>query len=614
MDSLILRAERDYAYNLLLNGDYEKFYNQTLKVIEHAKNLNDAEAVATSQKNIGWYYYTIQDDNTKAYQYYYESSKYFFEYGSPFEKADILYAIAVVQDLEKDYLGSEENGIKALRIVNKLEQTQKNKTLKYQLLDLLGTVTYKLENYDKSIAYHNQALEVVDELKDRVDLRYTSYNNLAQPYRKLEQYDKALELFEELLSKEDLKANDYLFYALILDNFAFTKFLKGDYNFSNLESDFKKALKIADSLDDPYTKLAASIDLAKFYKGNKRRDSAYKYAKQSYKISKDIPINELYLESMLILAELTKNETSKAYLQEHIKLSDSLLKNERLVRNKFARIKYETDQLEAENEQISKENLYLILLSLGLLLAAILIYIIITQRARNKELKLMQMQQEANEAIYNVLLNQQDKIEEARSNEKKRVSLELHDGILGRLFGTRLSLDSINIKSDKDAISTRAKYIKELKIIEEDIRKISHELSVDFSGGSGFNEVLKELIETQARAYGLSYNFNVDGDINWDAIPNKVKINIYRIVQESMQNVYKHAQASSLNISISLKSNKLFIEINDDGKGFDTNKGRKGIGLKNMNSRVKDMNGDIHVTSGLNEGTTVTVKVPYEIK
>ena len=105
------------------------------------------------------------------------------------------------------------------------------------------------------------------------------------------------------------------------------------------------------------------------------------------------------------------------------------------------------------------------------------------------------MQQKANEDIYNLMLGQQDKVDEARAKEKIRVSKELHDGVLGRLFGTRLSLDSINFKDGKEAMMTRANYIGQLKTIEEDIRKISHELNTDFVSGSGFMDIVSELIE-----------------------------------------------------------------------------------------------------------------------
>ncbi|MDH7912069.1 tetratricopeptide repeat-containing sensor histidine kinase [Winogradskyella sp. SYSU M77433] len=609
-DSISLATSRDLAYSYLINGDFETFKNVSLVNLELANKLEDSSAIAFTNKNLGWYYYQIEDDNISAYPHFLKALQYFDDLKIIKEKAEILYSIAVIQDNEKDYLGSEQNAVEALRIFNRIYENE-NTLDKYLVLNLLGSVSNQLENFDKSIEYHKEALKISKELKDDYSRYLGSMNNLALPYRGKGDYSTALKIYDELLNEPRLKKNDIVLYSLIVDNNAFTKFLQGNYDFESLEKDFKKALNISDSIQDPYIKLASSIDLAKFYKENNKIDSSLKYAKTSYKISKEIPINDLYLESMLLLADLTSGEESNTYLEEHIKLSDSLLKKERNVRNKFARIEFETDQLEAENEQISKENLYLLILSIGLLLTAILVYIVISQRAKNRKLKLIQVQQKANEDIYNLMLGQQDKVDEARAKEKIRVSKELHDGVLGRLFGTRLSLDSINFKDGKEAMMTRANYISQLKTIEDDIRKISHELNTDFVSGSGFMDIVTELVENQAQAYSLEQEFNYCDDINWDVVPNKTKINIYRIIQESMQNIYKHANAKSIKISISLENDVICLDIIDDGEGFDASKNKKGIGLKNMTSRAEDINGNITFNSQSGNGTIVNVKIPY---
>lgn len=610
-DTTLLKSERNLSYIYLLTGEYDLFRDSTLQNLAFAQRLNDSSAIANSSNNLGFYYYQIEDNASESYSYYLQALKYYDALNILNEKAAVLTAIATIQDDEKDYLGSEQNAIEALKIINSLDAYETQNLDKYYAYNLLGIVSLKLENYVRSIDYHNQALNTTTLIDDSEPLKLMTLNNLAFAYREKGDMDKSLEIFEELVQNKYLKENDISFYALILNNYAFTKFLKGDYNYQTLEKDFNKAFKIADSIDDAYTKLAASIDLAKFYKANKKFDSAFKYAKQSYRISKDIPINDLLLESMMILADLTEGEESTKYLKEHIKLSDSLLKVERAVRNKFARIEFETDQLEAENRQISRENLYLIILSTALLLTAILVYLVISQRAKNRKLKLIQVQQKANEDIYNLMLSQQDKVDEARTLEKKRISEELHDGVLGRLFGTRLSLDSINFKEGKDAMVVRSNYIGQLKTIEDDIRKISHELNTDFVSGSGFMDIVSELIENQTQAYGLAKEFNYTDDINWDMVSNKTKINIYRVIQESMQNIYKHAKANSIKISISLEKNVICLDIIDDGEGFDTSKSKKGIGLKNMRSRVEDINGKITFTSKPGNGATVSVKIPY---
>ena len=208
------------------------------------------------------------------------------------------------------------------------------------------------------------------------------------------------------------------------------------------------------------------------------------------------------------------------------------------------------------------------------------------------------------------MLSQNESIEEARTQEKKRISEELHDGVLGRLFGTRLSLDSLNMSNSTEAIKTRSQYIDGLKTIEEDIRKVSHELNTDFVSGSGFIDIIKTLVETQTLAYSLKYEFNHDDDIGWDSVTNKKKIHIYRIIQETLHNIYKHAKATKVNISFKLKNDVICLIISDNGSGFDVNKAKSGIGLKNMNSRIKEINGTIRITSEKGLGTKVTIEAP----
>ncbi|WP_299339044.1 tetratricopeptide repeat-containing sensor histidine kinase [uncultured Psychroserpens sp.] len=614
IDSTLLKSNRNLSYFYLITGNYDSFGSISLDNLELALKLQDSTAISTMYNNLGWYYYEIEGDNIKSYDYYLSALNYYDALNDQREKAVVLTGIATIQDDEKDYLGSEQNAIEALKILNNLKDSGDNSVVEdqYICLNLLGIVSLKLENFDESIKYHEQAFELTKYLDNRDYLRLQSENNLAIAHRSKGDLEKSLEIYEDILNDEETLNLDPSFYSLVIVNKTFTQFLVGDYNYDELEREFNRALKIADSIDDQYSKLSASIDLAKFYKANNKNELAKKFAQDSYNISKEIPINDLYLESMLLLSKLTQGEESKKYLEDHIKLSDSLLNVERAVRNKFARIMYGTDQVEEENQRMSQQLIWLLAISGALLVTLFLLYIIITQRARNKELKFEQDQQKANEEIYNLMLSQQDKVDEARANEKKRISEELHDGILGRLFGTRLSLDSLNFSEGKEAVQNRSTYIKELMTIENDIRKISHDLNTDFVSGSGFMDIVTELIEKQTNAYRLESSFDYTDDINWEFVPNKTKINIYRIIQESLQNIYKHANANTVKISIQLKNNVICLSIIDDGDGFDVNKSKKGIGLKNINSRVNEVEGKAEFNSIIKKGTEVSITIPYK--
>ena len=108
----------------------------------------------------------------------------------------------------------------------------------------------------------------------------------------------------------------------------------------------------------------------------------------------------------------------------------------------------------------------------------------------------------------------------------------------------------------------------------------------------------------------MKYKFINNDAIQWDTISNKTKIHIYRILQESLQNIYKHANASLVEISFSLKNNVICITIKDNGSGFDINKSKKGIGIKNITSRVKEIQGELEIQSQKELGTSIIITVP----
>lgn len=612
IDSIILRSTRVLSTVLAYSGDYDTFLKLNHETLKLSKKVHDSTQMGQSYHNIGWYYFQSRIQNDSAYFYLNTAIKIYEKVGGRVASQVQAYQnLSDILQVEKDYLGSEESAIKGLQLLESLPKTETNIRTAWNLYNILGAVSLNLRRYDESISYHKKAQKLTDEMQNGLYEELSSKNNVAFVYKQKGDLTTALKLYNEVLDNKQLFDLDPTFYALVSDNVAYTSFLNRDKDYNKLEKMFKRAYKIADSLDDPITKLATTIDMGKFYKAQNKIDSALHYANETYHLAKLTTENDMLLESMMLLSELNPGEEGKKYLKEHIKLSDSLLQHERGIRNKFARVQFETDQIEQENERIAQQRFWLLMVSAVLLVTLFLLYIIITQRAKNKELKFEREQQETNEEIYNLMLSQQDKVDEARANEKKRISQEMHDGILGRLFGTRLSLDSLNFSDGKEAIKKRSVYIDDLKNIEQDIRQISHDLNTDFVAGSGFMDIAETLIQNQTQAYGLSFDFYHSDDINWEDISNKTKIHIYRILQETMQNIYKHAEASHINISFDLKNNVILLSISDDGKGFAVNKSKKGIGLKNINSRVEEVNGTVQFDSEIGKGTTIKIEFPY---
>ncbi|GAA4268380.1 tetratricopeptide repeat-containing sensor histidine kinase [Hyunsoonleella aestuarii] len=568
----------------------------------------DSSLIAKAHYNIGELYrYNFLTDS--AYFHYHRAEKIYKSLNERYRLAITLYGIAVIQKDEKDFTGSEVTSIEAISLLESLDETNDVRKYKAFIYNNLGIVFKELELFEESISYHIKALD----LKEKLVGNYTSTinnskNNLANAYKNSKEFDLALKWFDDILANKELIKERPDFYVLVLDNYAHTQYQLKRYE--ELPRLYLQALKISDSLNEGgYNSIAINQHLAEYYNDNNKKDSALYYAYKAKDISENYHNDDL-LKSLMLLSKIEEGDKAAQHLKAYVKLSDSLQKVERQTRNKFARIRFETDQIEQENIQIARERLWLLIISIVLIISSFLIYVIITQRNKNKELQFIQRQQKANEEIYNLMLSQNESIEEARTIEKQRISQELHDGVLGRLFGTRLSLDSLNMDPSPDAVKTRAQYIDELKTIEQDIRKVSHELNTDFVSGSGFIDIIKTLIETQAKVYNLEYNLDYADAINWDGVSNKKKIHIYRLLQESLHNIYKHANATHIKISFKLKNGVICLIIEDDGSGFDVNKAKSGIGLKNMNARIEEINGKIEITSEKEIGTQVSIEVP----
>lgn len=579
-------------------------------------NSNDSIFIARQHYKIG-HVLRKSSLSDSAYYYFQLAERVFRQNNLNYELAITLYGIANCQRNNKDYTGSEVTSIESITLLNELEENndvRKHKAFNY---NNLGIIFNELGQFEESIRYHTVALDLKKSLEGDFESSIgSSINNMGYVYKNMGEYDLAKTQFEKILENKSLFKKDPGLHVLALGNYANTLFLSKDY--SQLPKLYHNTLKLCDSLGQEYHSIIIHQYLAEFYKLKEQKDSALYYAYKAKELSEKYNNDDL-LKSLLILSEIEGQDKSFQFLKRYRVLSDSLYKVERAVQNKFARIRFETqeieqknERIEQENKQIAKERQWLFIISIVLILSSILLYLFIHQRNKNRELQFIQQQQEANEEIYNLMLSQNESVEEARALEKKRISQELHDGVLGRLFGTRLSLDSLNMNTSVEAVKTRSQYIDELKTIEQDIRKVSHELNTDFVSGGGFVDILKTLVETQSIAYKLNYTLDYDEVINWEAISNKKKIHIYRIVQESLHNIYKHANAQNVEISFKLKNDVICLTIEDDGSGFDTSKAKSGIGLKNMTSRINEINGRIHFSSEIGKGTKVSIEVPIQ--
>jgi signal transduction histidine kinase len=242
-----------------------------------------------------------------------------------------------------------------------------------------------------------------------------------------------------------------------------------------------------------------------------------------------------------------------------------------------------------------------------------LILLIIRNRiARKKELYFVQQKEKASEELFNITKEFQFGLVKAKEQEQDRISKELHDGIVNQIYGIRMILGSLNKNTDEESQKKRSEYLKELHKLETEIRALSHDLNSDFSKYIGeFKFLLEQLIQKNNEIGNTIFNLDISSTIDWNTYSSLIKINIYRILQELLQNVNKYAEAKSCYIGISKINNNLIVEVKDDGKGFDVKNLSTGIGINNIKERAKTINADLIIESNNSEGSRfyITIKI-----
>src|SRR5690606_29007277 len=310
------------------------------------------------------------------------------------------------------------------------------------------------------------------------------------------------------------------------------------------------------------------------------------------------------------LSKLKEGEEGKAYLYKYIALNDSLIANERANRNKFARIQFETDQYIKETERLSTQNILISIIAAVLILSLGLLYFIRLQKAKNQKLLFEKEQEEANQEIYGLMLKQQAKLEEVRMQERHRIAEDLHDGILSQLLGTRMNMGFLNLKGDNATLADYRQYLKEIQNIEKDIRALSHELKGDEElTQTNFEAITDQYLKNQSHIGNFKYDIH-NKNVLFDSVKDVVKVNIYRILQEATQNIIKHAKAAHVQVRLYIKEGHLNLVIEDDGVGFDVKADKKGIGLKNIASRVEKLKGTFKIDATPNKKTIIHITLP----
>jgi len=607
-DSITRSYLLEICVGFLKDNDWENFKKSSDKLIDYSIFAKDSFSLAQGYR-YNAAFYKKRSVNDSAFIYYSKAEKIFESLKDKSNLGSVLSNKSIIQYNVGDFVGADRSLTHAYSILKDSKESEKL----FVIFTMMGIVANESKDYNKAIEYYTKTLKLIKDnnLTDKYQ-EATCLNNIGYVYQNKGDFKEAIKNFSLALKDKTIEKNDPELFSLLTDNLAYCKFKLND--FKDLPNLFYVSLKVREKIDAKTLIVLSKIHLSEYYNKTNQIKLSQKFANEALIQAKSNGISRDFLAA-LKQASLVDNINASKYSKDYIRINDSIQDVERISKEKFARLALETDEIKQENQGLAEKNRNLLYVFVVTFILVVLLFVVRAQRARTRELLYKQAQQKANEDIYNLMMSQQAIIDESRSKEKKRLAQDLHDGVLGRMFGLRLNLDSLNSSTDEEAVQKRFELLNELKTIEQDIREISHDLNREKQVLiNNFVSIVHNLLEEQKNAFDAEVNYTIDSNVNWDKIGNAIKINLYRILQEGLQNINKYANAKNIFVEIKGDEENVYLKIKDDGIGFDVNKKSKGIGMQNMISRTHDCKGIIDITSKKDEGTKIVITIPIETK
>lgn len=211
---------------------------------------------------------------------------------------------------------------------------------------------------------------------------------------------------------------------------------------------------------------------------------------------------------------------------------------------------------------------------------------------------------------------------EAQESERHRIARDLHDHLGQRMTGLRLQIETLTRQLEKgDSFSATLQHVKNAAMqIDRDIGFLSWELRPTELENLGLADALGTFVSEWSEQYGIAAEFqSMTRSGNGSRLPEAVETNLYRIVQEALNNVLKHADAKEVNVLLEHRKNALVLTVEDDGRGFEESadklsggdgNGSRGLGLIGMQERAALIKGTLEIDSSYGNGTTVIARIP----
>lgn len=314
---------------------------------------------------------------------------------------------------------------------------------------------------------------------------------------------------------------------------------------------------------------------------------------------KDYVFLNYYYVHLSTLDSLTgKFSDAYSHLKRGMVFKDSTIALQNAKAVSEIREKYEAEQKEkliAEKELEIQEQRARVVLVLSIAIILLLAMAVVLLVIQNKhKLRLAVEKQEQNKVRLQTIIKTQEEVQQD-------IARDIHDGLVQMMGAAKLSLQAI--RPGDEVKSLLEKTSRASAIIDDacmEARNISHQLLPYSLMREGFSSALRELVESSFAAYSFEGDDNVELD-------QEVAVNLFRISQEIVNNISKHAEASFVKVAVKTSAKQISLTFEDNGKGFDPMKVKKGAGLVNIMTRAEVIGAEVNISSQTGRGSVINI-------
>lgn len=593
-----------------------------LEVYKEAQGLKNPSYMASAMSGIGKMHRHRHSDSAM-YYYLLADSLYQLDPSQNAKESRATVKASIAELLE-----SQSHFEEALKIYLETIEIMENSDAKNKWMVLgvlyanVGGVYHDLHQFSKVLEYDLKALEAYK--KRNSDPLYVATFELyvSGDYKDMGQLEQAKIHIEnaEKIARE-LNSAD-LFYRIYN---AWGGFYQKSTEYEKAIDAYQKAMNYAKSEENLFRQMNCNRMLGFIYRDMKEYRKSIPYIQealaQTRKLKNKLLEVEL-LKSIAMAQSKLNNKEAVGYYEAYIQLSDSLNKdatqqkiNE--IENKYQSQKKQDSILTLQKNTLLQSvqlkqkdtvNIALIAGCISLFLLAVLSYKNFKNRNRlflqSEKIRAQQLSEWEKEKK---LLGAQS-LMKGQEEERSRLARDLHDGVGGLLSGVKLSMSTMkgNVFLSEESARSFENVIGQLDQSIAELRRVSHNMMPEALIKYGLKEALENYCE----------NLNLSGQLNVQLqsygmekrMEQSTEIVVYRIVQELLANVIKHAEAKKVLIQLVREDGRFNLTVEDDGKGFDVNEIKSGAGLANIRARIDYLNGSMDIVSKSGEGTSVHIE------